>query len=151
MLGSTVRVIGSNCLGFYKPLYFQNIYPENQDFFAVGNAACYLLAGAVGAIYAGRLSDKLEDDYPLSKSWIAAGSTAIALPFMTLCLTYQDNFWVSFALMWGHYCFSEWWISPATVMLQNTTSTKNQGFAVGIYNLGLSASALVGSVGLGKI
>lgn len=54
-------------------------------------------------------------------------------------------------MMCGHYSISEAWISPSITMLQNTTSTKNQGFAVSIYNLALAVSALSGTIVLGKV
>ena len=82
----------------------------------------YLIATTGGAFLGGYISDKFEDEQPLTKSWVAAGSTTLALPLMVTCLTQQDNFWFSFAMMWLHYTFSEMWISPVTVMIQNTTS-----------------------------
>lgn len=86
LLASATRAIGTNSLGFYKPLYFTNIYPEYIDQFSIGNAAVYVTFAAVGAYIGGLLSDKFEEKQSLTKSWICAGSTALALPFISLCL-----------------------------------------------------------------
>ena len=127
------------------------MYPEHSQEFSVGNAACYIFAATVSLNVGGWLSDKYEDSQPLAKSWICAGSTALALPFITLCLTRQDDFYFSFGMMWIHYLFSGGWDSSSLVMLQNTTSTRNQGFIIGLYNLLLSLFALISTVVLGRI
>jgi len=117
LAASTIRGMGTNCIGFYKPLFFSNVYPNFVDEFSIGNAAIYIVFASSGALAGGYLSDKYEDKQPLTKSWICAGSTAITLPFMVLCLTQQDSFWFSFAMMCGHYSLSESWISPSLTML----------------------------------
>ena len=85
LIASATRVMGTNCIGFYKPLFFANIYPDNVDQFAIGNALCYLFFAAPGALLGGYLSDKYEDKNPMAKAYICSGSTALALPFISLC------------------------------------------------------------------
>ena len=109
--------MGNNCIGFYKPLYFSNVYPNNVDDFAFGNAFMYVFIASFGALAGGYLSDKYEDEQARIKSWIAAGSSAISLPFIVTCLTVQDNFWFSYGMMCCHYLISESWLSPSITML----------------------------------
>lgn len=149
LMASFIRYFGNNCIGFYKPLYFSNVYPNNVDDFAFGNAFMYVFIASFGALLGGYLSDKFEDVESRTKSWIAAGSTLISLPFIFLCLTQQDDFWFSYAMMCFHYSVSEAWFSPSLTMMQNTTSVKNQGFAVSVFSLGISLGALLGTSSLG--
>ena len=61
LAGSTIRAIGTNCIGFYKPLYFSNVYPNFVDEFSIGNAGVYIFIASTGALIGGYLSDKYED------------------------------------------------------------------------------------------
>jgi hypothetical protein len=61
LAGSTIRAIGTNCIGFYKPLFFSNVYPNNVDEFSIGNAFVYIFFASSGALIGGYLSDKFED------------------------------------------------------------------------------------------
>ena len=109
----------------------------------------YVFIASFGALAGGYISDKYEDDQAKIKSWIAAGSSAISLPFIVTCLTVQDNFWFSYGMMCCHYLISESWLSPSITMLQNTTSVKNQGFAVSVFTFATTVGGLVGTSALG--
>ena len=117
LIASATRAIGTNCIGFYKPLFFANIYPEYVDQFSIGNAGVYVFFASTGALLGGYLSDKYEEKNYMTKAYICSGSTAIALPFISLCFLNQDNFWFSFGMMCCHYAISESWISPSITML----------------------------------
>ena len=70
-----------------------------------------------GTFVGGYLSDKYEEEDYRAKSWISAASTLTALPVILICLTQQDNFWLSFAMLVLHSSVSEMWISPTCVMI----------------------------------
>ena len=61
LAASTIRGMGTNCIGFYKPLYFANVYPNFVDEFSIGNAFIYIFFASTGALAGGYLSDKYED------------------------------------------------------------------------------------------
>jgi hypothetical protein len=50
-----------------------------------------------------------------------------------------------------HYCVSELFIAPSITMLQNTTSVKNQGFAVSVYTVAATLGGLLGTTALGYL
>ena len=62
LMASTVRSVGNNCIGYYKPIYFENVYPDKVDEFAIGNALMFVFISSVGALLGGYLSDKFEDE-----------------------------------------------------------------------------------------
>jgi hypothetical protein len=84
-------------------------------------------------------------------SYIAIGSAALSAPAMAAALLVQDDFWFSLTMLGVYYTFAEGWTSPSITMLQNTVSSKNQGFAASVYLFGMYISGLLGSISLGYL
>ena len=99
------------------PLYFANVYPENIDEFATGNAFIYAVIGTASAIIGGILSDKLESTTYWAKSGIIGLSTLMCTPLMAVCLLKQDDFQFSMVMLALHFGLSELWFPPLITML----------------------------------
>lgn len=151
MTAAAIRSLGTYAILFYKPLYFANVYPQYIDESSVGNGLAYAFLGMSSALLGGQLSDRLESKSRYSKSAIVCAATLLACPPIAAGILQQDNFWFSLVMMGVHHLFAEAWYSPSLTMLQNTTSVKNQSFAVSVYGsiqtlCGLIATLLLGQV-----
>lgn len=150
LIACFARAIGTNSLAYYSAIYFTQIYPDYTAEFGIANAAVYVFVASLSSLAGGFLADKLTDSNKLNKSYICAGSTALALPLISFALLKQDDFLLAYTALAVHYVFSEAWVSPSLSMLQNTSSKETQGFVASIYNLALSLAALSGTTVLGK-
>ena len=117
LMGATARWVGVQCISFYMPLYFTNVYPEFQNTFSVGNSLIYLIPAPLSSLLGGFLSDKLEKKTYFAMPSVIMGSTALAAPLICTALLRQDSFEVSLGLLALHYCVCESWYSPAITML----------------------------------
>ena len=112
------------------------------------NAFILLVPAAISALGGGFLSDKLEGKSPMVKSYIVIFSNILSAPFAYLAFMNTDNFWFSTSMISLHWLISEAWYAPNMTMLQNTTSSQNQGSIVSIYCL---MTTIVGVIGTGAL
>mmetsp|Transcript_10493 Transcript_10493/g.17597 ORF Transcript_10493/g.17597 Transcript_10493/m.17597 type:complete len:159 (-) Transcript_10493:113-589(-) len=99
----------------------------------------------------GYLADKYEKKSYMTMPYLVMGSSFLACPLMCGLLLNQNDFWLSMGLLAGHFAISEAWFSPTVTMLQNTTSIKNQGFAVSVWVFGILSGGIFGSTSLGYL
>lgn len=104
----------------------------------------------MGALLGGILSDKLESKSYMSKAWLVIGSNLFSSPFAFLAFMNQDSFWYSMGMVNFQWFLSEAWFAPTLVMLQNTTSQRNQGSVVSIYYLLTTLTGIIGTSVLGQ-
>lgn len=135
LAAASFRFFGGYAIGFFKPQYFQAVYPEFTSQFSVTNAALASVLGFTSALTGGILADKFRKDDPMTKSYICIASSLLASPAIAAAFLLQDDFWVSISLLGVNYLFAEATGSPSITMLLDTTSPKNPGLTVAVYLL----------------
>ena len=127
------RFFGGYAIGFYMPLYFGKIYPDDQTLYSYLNAFVVSFGGFISAYGGGILSDRLEVYSYKAKAYICIVGSFLGVPTIAVCTLYQKSFGVSITFLFFEYLVAECWNSPAITMLLNTVSPKNKGYAVSAY------------------
>jgi len=60
VIGGAFRFFGGYAIGFYMPLFFNNVFPDNKNVYAFGNALVVSGCGFASALLGGIISDKYE-------------------------------------------------------------------------------------------
>ena len=149
---SSFKKMADYAVSLFQPLFFAANFPNNSSEFIFANAFYYLVPTTIGAVVGGYLSDKYEKKNYWSKAIICGTFNFIAAPFCAKALLDGENtFWMTVFYVSMQWFFDSMWISPSIVMLQNTTSTKNQGSAVSIFYLATTMAGIVSTGFLGYV
>lgn len=73
--------------------------------------------GFMSTVIGGILSDKFEKRSRMTKANICIAGSALAIPFLSLCVLTTNNFYLSLICMAIKYFLSENWMSPAITMM----------------------------------
>lgn len=149
-MGGSLRFFGGYSLAFFKPTYFQSVFPAYDQQFSLINAIMASVLCFISALAGGLLSDRYSSN-KMSKAWICIFSSLIAAPALFVCLEKQDNFYLSVGLLGVNYFFAEAWGAPAITMLMECTSPRNIGFAVSAYLFMTTISGMIATAILGTI
>lgn len=150
LIGGSLRFVGGFSLAYFKPTYFQAVYPEDDVNFGIINAIMASALGFTSALLGGIISDRYRQ-IPMMKAYICIFSALIAAPAMALCLLKQDNFIISVVTLGLNYLFAESWGSPAITMLMDVTSLQNIGFAISAYLFMTTLSGMAATTALGIV
>ena len=93
----------------------------------MANAASLAVCGFLSSLLGGILSDQYEKRDLRAKSKVCMASSFMAFPLTAMCCLCQTNFWFSIAMITLKTLLSGGFQSPAITMMQNTTSSKDQG------------------------
>ena len=80
------RYFGGYAIGFFMPLYFLGVYPENSAQYSYLNAIAISVCGFLSVMIGGILGDKFEArGYYLTKSLVCVGCSLLGIPFIIAC------------------------------------------------------------------
>ena len=83
-MGGSLRFFGGYSLAFYKPTYFQSVYPAYDQQFSLINAIMASVLCFISALAGGLLSDMYRVN-KMSKACICIFSSLVAAPALFLC------------------------------------------------------------------
>jgi MFS family permease len=91
------------------------------------NAASLAICGFISSLSGGLISDYFEKKNKRAKSIVCMVSSFMAFPLTAACCLNQGSFWFSIIAITLKTLLSGGFSSPAITMMQNTTSSKDQG------------------------
>jgi len=102
-------------ISYYAIKYF-SVYKE-PALYGIFNALSVLIGGFCSNMFAGYISDKYENANYRTKSWVAVGMSALAVPISLLLFLVNGSFKVSMTFLFLDYLLCEGWISPIYAMI----------------------------------
>lgn len=95
MFGAFVRNVGGSVLTYYLPVFFLKNFPLFKAQYAAANSLVLSGCGLASGIIAGIIADKYESKNKMTKAYICALGSAIAVPLMAVATLQTNNFWLS--------------------------------------------------------
>lgn len=131
MIGGALRAWQTTVISFYCIKYF-NYYGKTATY-GVLNAIVILFGGLTSAILAGQISDRYEDKYYKTKSWVCTGLSLLGFPMFCLIFLIHSNFYLSMALLFVENVLCEGWMAPCIAMIQTVIDVKYKAASVGVF------------------
>jgi len=85
VIAGSFRFFGGYAIGFYMPLYFGKVYPDDQTIYSILNAFVVSVGGFISAFGGGILSDVLEKKSYMAKAWICIIGSFLGCPTIAIC------------------------------------------------------------------
>lgn len=126
-VAAIMRTFAGISCATYLPIFFLKVYPAFKSQYAVINALSLAIGGLVASLAGGIISDHFEGKNLMSKAYICMISSLLAFPLTALCCLNQSSFYFSMIAITLKTFMSASFTSPAITMMQNTTSSKDQG------------------------
>ena len=144
----TIRLAVGFARGFFEPLAFYALYPDQFFIYTIMNAVFLVLCPIPGYLVSGRLTDRWERKQTWIRPLIVAISmiwTAVLYPIMLL----GDSFFLSCSMLCIQYLIGEIYMPLSLTMIMNVTSPQVRALQTGLtFCLSMIGSSLV-SVWLG--
>ena len=105
-------------MAFFATKYFDQVYTDNENDFAIYNALSVLFGGFSSNMIAGIFSDRYEKKNLKTKPYIAAFMSLMAIPTTLVCFLVSNSFPISMFALFLEYLLAEGWNSPAISMIQ---------------------------------
>jgi MFS family permease len=115
MIGGFFRFWQMTVISFYCVSYFN--YYNNQALFGILNGAVILCGGLTSSLVVGKLSDKYEKVNLRTKSYFAAGLSAMGVPLFAVLFMFHFNFYFSLTILFFENLLCEGWMAPCIAMI----------------------------------
>lgn len=96
---------------------FFTLYGKSSQY-ATMSALSVLIGGFSSNMIGGYISDKFDNKYYKTKSYIAVFMSLIAVPLLACCYLFTFNFYFSMFWYFMEFLLSEGWMSPNIAMIQ---------------------------------
>jgi MFS family permease len=119
--------------------------------YAIWSSLSILLGGTSGYLFAGYLSDKLEERNYRTKSYIGVVMSLLAVPLLLCCFLVQTSFAFDMFCFFLYEFFSDGWQAPNIAMIQYLIDIKYKAIAIGVFFLGTTLSGTAASTIVGAL
>jgi MFS family permease len=136
---------------YFLPAFFQKVYPHFKTEYGLYNALILGCLGFLSNIVSGLISDRFEKKSRMTKAWVSAIGSLLAIIPVTIALLTTNNFYVSLGFMALKYLFSEGWMSPTVTMIQSTVSSKDSSSLITAFLFVLTLISTMSTIILGHV
>ena len=150
-VASSLRFFGGYALGFWAAKYYKKEFSNYQNEYSIVNSLTILILGVSSAYTGGVIGDYFETTHPESKALISGVGPIISFPFIVICFTLSNNFWLSVTAYAVSYFTSELWLGAWVSMIQWIYPAEVIGLAVAIFGLCGGFSGAISTLLLGVL